>query len=173
MWVCMAEFDGLAFYNSGPIAGASQKHKHLQIVPLPLASRGPKVPIESALITGQYDTGGEKGLSLPFIHAISPVDPQWLEVPQQGAEKTLRSYKLMLKAVGLFKDGVKKPLGAYNLLLTREWIFLIPRSRECFDSISINALGYAGALLVKNSEELQKVRQVGPLGILQQVGVSA
>jgi ATP adenylyltransferase len=49
MWICMAELDGLAFYNSGPMAGASQRHKHLQIVPLPLAFRGPRVPIESAM----------------------------------------------------------------------------------------------------------------------------
>ena len=32
----LAEFDGLGFYNGGETAGASQPHKHLQIVPLPL-----------------------------------------------------------------------------------------------------------------------------------------
>ncbi len=37
LWACLADFDGLAFYNSGKIAGASQRHKHLQLVPLPLA----------------------------------------------------------------------------------------------------------------------------------------
>ena len=35
LWVCMAEVDGLAFYNGGKLAGASQRHKHLQIAPLP------------------------------------------------------------------------------------------------------------------------------------------
>jgi ATP adenylyltransferase len=75
----------------------------------------------------------------------------------------------MLGAVGLLKDGGEKPLGAYNLLITSEWMFLVPRSKEYFDSISINALGFAGALLVKNKEEMQKVKQVGPLSILQEV----
>jgi len=40
MWVCMREYDALAFYNSGEIAGASQRHKHLQMVPLPMAPGG-------------------------------------------------------------------------------------------------------------------------------------
>ena len=30
LWACMAEVDGLAFYNAGKLAGASQRHKHLQ-----------------------------------------------------------------------------------------------------------------------------------------------
>ena len=57
MWICMAEFDGLAFYNSGPIAGASQQHKHLQIVPLPLAPKGLMGPIEEALTSANYHKG--------------------------------------------------------------------------------------------------------------------
>jgi ATP adenylyltransferase len=171
MWICMAEFDGLAFYNSGRIAGASQQHKHLQIVPLPLTSRGPKVPIESALTPGNYFKGVGKSSSLPFVHAISPANPQWLKAPQQGAEGTLQSYYSMLEAVGLLKNEEEKPLGPYNLVITRKWMFLVPRSQECFDSISINALGFAGALLVKSKEEMQKVKQAGPLSILQQVAV--
>jgi sulfate adenylyltransferase (ADP) / ATP adenylyltransferase len=41
MWACLAEFDGLVFYNAGKIAGASQPHKHLQIVSLPLVTSEP------------------------------------------------------------------------------------------------------------------------------------
>ena len=33
MWTCLGEFEGLVFYNGGKLAGASQPHKHLQIVP--------------------------------------------------------------------------------------------------------------------------------------------
>ena len=169
VWMCMAEFDGLAFYNSGPKAGASQSHKHLQIVPLPLASQGPKVPIESALTSAVYHEGIGKAPSFSFIHVVSKVDPQWLEVRQQGAEEALEQYLSMLQAVGLLKGDEEKPLGAYNLVITREWMFLIPRSKEYFDSISINALGFAGALLVRNTEEMQKVKKVGPLRILEEV----
>ena len=171
MWTCMAEFDGLAFYNSGLTAGASQGHKHLQMVPLPLASKGPKVPIESALTSVIYHEGIGKTPSFSFVHAISKIDPPCLEVPQQGALETMQKYRSMLEGVGLLNDEATRPLGAYNLLITREWMFLIPRSKECFDSISINALGFAGAFLVRNKETMQKVKEVGPLKILQKVGV--
>ena len=35
LWSCKQEIDGLAFYNGGPVAGSSQRHKHLQLLPLP------------------------------------------------------------------------------------------------------------------------------------------
>ncbi|BDI16003.1 hypothetical protein ANSO36C_18050 [Nostoc cf. commune SO-36] len=53
MWACLANFDGLAFYNSGKTAGASQRHKHLQLVPLPLAPSGTQIPIEPLLTSVQ------------------------------------------------------------------------------------------------------------------------
>ena len=172
LWTCMAEFDGLAFYNAGPIAGASQPHKHLQMVPLPLAPGGPKVPIERALTSTQYVDAIGRTPDLPFIHATCPVNPQWLESPQIGAEETLQCYYSMLEAVGLFKNESEKPLGAYNLLITGQWMFLVPRSKECFDSISINALGFAGALLVRNTQQMEIVKKAGPLSILQQVALA-
>lgn len=36
--ICLAEIDGLGFYNTGPAAGASQRHKHLQMIPFPAST---------------------------------------------------------------------------------------------------------------------------------------
>jgi sulfate adenylyltransferase (ADP) / ATP adenylyltransferase len=47
LWHCLREIDGLGFYNSGKLAGASQPHKHLQLVPLPLSDE--RIPVEVAL----------------------------------------------------------------------------------------------------------------------------
>lgn len=46
--LALLEIDGLAFYNGGPPAGASQKHKHLQVVPLPMSPEV-RIPIEPAI----------------------------------------------------------------------------------------------------------------------------
>ena len=54
LWVCLAESDGLGFYNGGTVAGASQTHKHLQLVPLPLAAEGPRLPLEPLLDAAEY-----------------------------------------------------------------------------------------------------------------------
>src|SRR5688500_18616535 len=56
---CMADAEVLAFYNGGPEAGASQPHKHLQVVTLPLSPRH-LVPMDVLLRTNTP--------SLPFRH---------------------------------------------------------------------------------------------------------
>ena len=68
---CLGELDGLGFYNGGALAGASQSHKHLQLVPLPLGSigigAGPSIPMEPLLETGAE----EYQAALPFPHAFA------------------------------------------------------------------------------------------------------
>jgi ATP adenylyltransferase len=48
-------------------------------------------------------------------------------------------------------------------------MLVVPRSREHFESISVNALGFAGSLFVRNRGELELVRKSGPMKILRQV----
>ena len=76
--ICLAEIDGLSFYNAGPAAGASQRHKHLQLIPLP-ASIEPRLPIEPLLRSVKM--AGATGLvpGLPFLHAYAPMDPEWID----------------------------------------------------------------------------------------------
>jgi ATP adenylyltransferase len=47
----------------------------------------------------------------------------------------------------------------------------VPRSREFFDSISINSLGFAGALLVRNEEQLRRLREAGPFAALRETAL--
>ncbi|MBW4429589.1 MAG: phosphorylase [Nostoc desertorum CM1-VF14] len=175
MWSCLADFDGLAFYNSGKTAGASQRHKHLQLVPLPLAPSGPQIPIEPLLTAAQFQESipsGAVGLTniipkLPFVYAFAPLNPDWMQSPFTGAQATLEVYRTLLNAVGL--DA--RQCGAYNLLATREWMLIVPRSHEHFQSISVNSLGFAGALLVRNAAEMEILKAQGPMTILKSVAV--
>jgi ATP adenylyltransferase len=151
--------DGLAFYNGGKIAGASQRHKHLQLVPLPLIPEGTKVPIATAISAAIF--AGDIGHlpCFPFLHGLIkielPTDPQNL----------LASYLTLLKYLHILPQDAR----AYNLLVTREWMLVVPRSQESYQSISINSLGFAGALLVKNEIELNFVKKYGPVNILKKV----
>ncbi len=169
LWTCMAEFEALAFYNSGRIAGASQQHKHLQMVPLPLAPGGPGIPIEPVLAAACFEGPVGTAPQLPFVHAIARLEPGWLQSPQEAAAATLALYHRLLLATGL---SIDQPQPApYNLLATRHWLLLVPRSRESFESVSINALGYAGALLVRNESQARVIREQGPLTVLWQGAV--
>lgn len=166
MWACLADFDGLAFYNSGKSAGASQRHKHLQLVPLPLVPSGPQIPIEPLLKAVQFQDSNAIA-KLPFVNAFAPLNPDWVRSPFTAAQATLEVYRSLLGAVGL--DA--KQLGAYNLLATREWMLIVPRSQEYFQSISVNSLGFAGSLLVRNAAEMEILKAQGPMNILKNVAI--
>jgi sulfate adenylyltransferase (ADP) / ATP adenylyltransferase len=169
MWSCMADFDGLAFYNGGQVAGASQKHKHLQLVPLPLTPTNVKLPIEPLIFLASFTTSVGTLPGLPFVHAFTHLNSKWIDSPSEGGIATLKKYYELLSKVGLRTNNGQT--GAYNLLATREWMLVIPRQHECFETISVNSLGFAGALLVRNIEQLQRLKDYGPMNILRSVAI--
>jgi ATP adenylyltransferase len=165
MWTCLREFESLAFYNSGTAAGASQPHKHLQQVPLPLGGCTECTPIDSLVADVAFD--GQFG-TLPvfnFSHVLSRVSDLARGSPLSAARETEKIYLAMLSEV----DNVETP-GPYNLLATRDWMLLVPRSVEHYESISVNALGFAGSLLARDEREADLIRERGPLGVLEEVG---
>ena len=166
----LTEIDGLAFYNAGHQAGASQSHKHLQLVPFnPTIA---PLPIDSLLRFPQADglVGAVQGL--PFRHVGAPMDPDWTNPEKNSGASLHASYRKLLRAAGLSVDptvGSHLPTAPYNLLVTRKWMLLVPRSEECFEGISINALGFAGAFLVKDTQQLATLRRFGPVTALKHV----
>jgi ATP adenylyltransferase len=75
----------------------------------------------------------------------------------------------MLQEVNLAPTEAGDQPGAYNLLLTRRWMLLTPRVAESYAGISVNALGFAGCLLVHDRQQLALLKHVGPMTVLQQV----
>jgi ATP adenylyltransferase len=169
---CMAEYESLGFYNAGVEAGASQTHKHLQLIPLPLAPEGPALPIEPLIHAAPPRQGIARVPGLALRHALARLDPAGIH--PGGARMLQDTYRRLLDSVGLKglpRDGETRQSGPYNLLLTRGWMLLVPRSRECVASISINALGFAGSLFVRDRTQLETVRRLGPLSLLRAVGL--
>jgi sulfate adenylyltransferase (ADP) / ATP adenylyltransferase len=167
--IALTEIDGLAFYNAGPEAGASQPHKHLQLVPR--EAIGP-LPIEPLLRVPQVDGFVGTVPRLPFRHAYAPMDADWTNPEKVSGASLHACYRRLLQAAGLPADpatGSHTFTAPYNLLVTRKWMVLVPRVQECFEGISINALGFAGALLVKDRQQLATLRRAGPIAALRQV----
>ncbi|MFN8495247.1 MAG: hypothetical protein U0350_47035 [Caldilineaceae bacterium] len=174
LWTCMCEFDGLAFYNGGKVAGASQRHKHLQYVSLPLGPNGQSLPMEAVLAAAQFQGGVGCAPNLPYVHAVAHLPADQATAPSDAAPLLLTTYQTLLASVGLAPEtaiGDQQP-DPYNLLVTRRWMMIVPRAQEKFGSISVNSLGFAGSLLVKNQEEMALVKNVGPLNVLKGVGVA-
>ncbi|TAE60068.1 MAG: phosphorylase [Nostocales cyanobacterium] len=162
MWAVLGDVDGLVFYNGGKLAGASQRHKHLQLVPI----NKNEIPITPLLAKAKFKNGIATIPGLPFSHAFTTL------YPDESPEMTLDKYYALLEKVGIKAVDDNKQSGAYNFLATREWMLIVPRSQEEFKSISINSLGFSGALLVKNTEQMQLVKDIGPMNILKNVAFS-
>jgi len=166
MWTCLREFNSLAFYNSCEIAGASQPHKHLQQVPLPLGGCSEQAPVEAVVAQASFDGSLGTVPPFPFAHSIARTEHLRSATPSDAARATRAAYLDMVRGWG----DPERP-DPYNLLVTREWMLFVPRSIEKHGPISVNALGFAGSLLARDEGELALIRDRGPLGILEDVGV--
>lgn len=164
------DWNGLTFYNAGPDAGASQPHKHLQIIDLPLASVGPVLPVAEALAAGDPGVSIGQSPDLPFPHARVRMPAAAWQNPVVGAAVVYELYLGLLEAVGLPPNGVQQP-GPYNFLATRQWLWLVPRRRQSYQDIEVNALGFAGALLVSDQAHLATLKAIGPATCLRAVCV--
>ena len=169
LWLCMAEFSSLGFYNAGREAGASQQHKHLQLVPLPLAPEGPAIPIEPL-----FDGVGAPGepCTIPafsFLHSFVRLIPDIARDPATAAKASFALYGEMLHGVGLNTPDTSRLIVQsmpYCFLVTRGWMLLVPRSHEFFDGVSLNSLAYAGSLFVRDEVQLERLRAFGPMKAL-------
>lgn len=183
----MRAIDGLGFYNGGTAAGASQPHKHLQMVPLPLGDGGPATPdhgvngtpIESLLGGAQAVHGARPIAIVPalrFRHAFARVDlGPGSGTASEAARVALDCYRALLDAVdvpSIDVGGVAHQGAPYNLLVTRRWMLVVPRSAECAEGMSVNALGFAGSFFVRDAAQLQTLARLGPMTALERVGVA-
>jgi ATP adenylyltransferase len=165
----LAGIDGLAFYNGGTEAGASQPHKHLQIVPLPLAREGPSLPIAPLLERASFRHEVGTIADLPFRHAVARLQPAWIAAPGDHARDLAALIASLWRALGCDPRGEEQPL-PYNLLATRQWLWLVPRGVEAPRGVGINALGYAGALLAPDEQTFGTLCNAGPMQLLGEAG---
>lgn len=168
----LGEIDGLAFYNGGPVAGASQPHKHLQLVPQAALGPDGALPIAPWLAAAPPGAGPLALPGPPFEHAFARVAPDAWQEPARVAALA----DAVLAAVGvrpLAGAGGARQSAPYNLLATRRWLLAVPRTAGEAHGVPVNALGFAGALVVRDAEGLERLRRSGPLAVLAAVAREA
>lgn len=167
LWNCLSEYDSLGFYNSGVEAGASQSHKHLQMIPL---SDDVSVTLEPL-----YDLPAvrplriERSRRLPFEHRLVRFVEADMNEVQHAAQVMLELYERIIAELGWHHVGNETP---YNLLVTRRWMMFVPRRQECCQSISLNAMAFAGSLLVRDADQLAALSRYGAMRALIEVSGS-
>ena len=165
LFACLDRFDGLGFYNGGTVAGSSQPHKHLQMVPLPLD--GHALPIEAA-IEAARTSGVFRVPQLAFAHAAA-----WLD--DDSVANVHATYLQLLNAIGVHTFdvmGAAHQSAPYNLLVTRRWMLAVPRSVSHVEGVAVNALGFAGSLFVRDDAQRDIVETLGPMKLLANATIS-
>jgi len=57
-------------------------------------------------------------------------------------------------------------LSGYNLLMTRDWLMVIPRRVETVSGVSLAALGFAGVIGLRSVDQFAEVEAYGPMAMM-------
>lgn len=153
----LAQEPGLVFFNSGPDAGASQSHRHLQFLP------GFEAPVAGLIDRPGTPWVAGKAEALPFVHRLYGMAPDAFETP---AETTDRLMACLGDAYAALDLGEEPLLRGYNLLITRDWFMVIPRQVETVAGVSMAALGFAGVIGLRSVDQFADVEALGPMAML-------
>ncbi len=154
---------GLWFFNSSREAGASQPHRHFQLLPRHFNELVcPRYQWFCSLLKNKKDNTSD------ISHCIS-IKPRHIE-KNTNSNGLYESYKSMINEMNLGDiNKINKPLKPYNLLITSEWIALIIRETDTSNGFSINALGFAGYFLGTKKSNVDFLIKFGPEKILKEV----
>ena len=155
----LAGLGGLMFFNSGAASGASQRHRHLQLIP------GFEPPIE-VLLDGGAPLALGRAARVPYDHVFCRLDPSLFDDPAGASGWLGALVSEACAAAGL--DPVDGRCPPWNLLMTREWLMVIPRRAEFAAGVSLSGLGYAGHMGLRSPEQLADVRAYGPMRMLSE-----
>ncbi|KAI9008460.1 HIT-like domain-containing protein [Phycomyces nitens] len=167
-WVAMTtayDKPAVAFYNCGPNSGASQEHKHVQI--MPLRHDGPQPPLTEAFEEIKDRKAGQVYTidKIPYIHVITPLDRVFID--SSTSKDELEDYLgqmffgLLDSMFHQMRQHTQPTKTSYNFIMTDKFMMLVPRSKESATlehegatfEISVNSLGFTGLLLCKSDDE--------------------
>ncbi|KAJ9477804.1 Diadenosine 5',5'''-P1,P4-tetraphosphate phosphorylase 2 [Pseudozyma hubeiensis] len=154
-----------------------------------------KIPVETLLDRIERD-GKEQSsvhaLPLPWQHFVVLMEPTAAMKKDEGEMERYVGNKFMGLLDALFRarmfageEGGKRERPAFNVLITKRAMHLIPRSKEEYEglngkgedgkvgNLSINSLGYAGFMLTRSVEEQEALKAVegGVEEVLRVTGV--
>lgn len=137
---------------------SSQRHKHVQFIPLPPREEFTPFPDTVDKTTSDHDA------TLPFQHFFS-------DLPLDKTSASLyNTYATLCSKAQQSKDTKI----SYNFVMTTEWMFISPRIKEDYVdqgyTIGVNSTGMVGLLLTKSEQESAFVENIGPITILAHVG---
>ncbi|KIV93463.1 hypothetical protein PV10_04675 [Exophiala mesophila] len=166
LWAVMQTFSGryLGIYNCGYHSGSSQGHKHMQIWPYPDEEKlgfriFPSYATSESLIADSIP-------KIPYKHFV-------LRLPANATADTLiQNHDRLLEATRHAQQQAGSG-SAHNVIISKEWICLIPRRRSGFETGSgVNSGGVTGCAVVTSEAERQAWISGGPAAYLKSVAIA-
>tara|TARA_Y100000589_G_scaffold287679_1_gene288602 strand:+ start:222 stop:1052 length:831 start_codon:yes stop_codon:yes gene_type:complete len=149
---------GLWFFNSGPLAGASQPHRHIQLLrrdPSELSCPREKWILDFYNVNCKNERFCKNVIIRKFTKSLND-------------ENIYEIYKELANKLGLGEPKKdKRPRYPYNLIFTSNWIVLVKRKTDNLHGISLNALGFAGYILVTKNSDINYLKKIGPEKLLE------
>lgn len=152
-----------AIFNGGKAAGCSRTHKHMQLFYKP---DFPLFPDRTAEL---------KEKDVPFRYFFRRLDG----LTDAGPMRLVAIYKELLHGCASALEAVRaesREAGSetsipHNVVMTTDWMILIPRRKAKIGRAAVNAAGMMGLVWVEDDDQLKEWKERGPAAVLSEVGV--
>ncbi|KAF2659405.1 hypothetical protein K491DRAFT_583047, partial [Lophiostoma macrostomum CBS 122681] len=156
----------VGIFNCGKEGGCSRVHKHMQIFPLPDRKARDKWTLFPST---DPDAAASKDIRVPFRYFIYRFARD--RSRDGDSSEAYQAYVKMLRdsreVLGLGGDQYCP----HNVVMTRDWMVVIPRRRGQVGGLGVNAASMMGLATVKDEEEFGKWKSAGVERVLEEAGV--
>ena len=67
------------------------------------------------------------------------------------------------------QEGETCVFQSYNMIISKNYLFIVPRALESYKGVNVNSLGFVGCFLTKGDEQFNVLATEGPLSVLKAV----
>lgn len=161
--------DGLfAFFNGGPHSGASQAHRHLQLLPVSRMKEGLEDETAWDVLAQQADALQKT----PFVAFSESINTKMSSADLFAAYSRVytKACQAATQDAGSAVPTTGEALISYNMAITKDTLVICPRKqegspikssdgRETVGSLALNGTVLAGTALVKNEAEWEALKK--------------
>ncbi|KAL0237085.1 hypothetical protein PCE1_000482 [Barthelona sp. PCE] len=168
----------VGFINIGCESGASQPHRHFQLINTEVFGNIEHVPIDMALRTWDRELvqgSVEKCTELQFLHCF-------VDIRDMSIDDIITNYHIMMDSVGLpstwdaYNEIITPPniehtwlnynfkiykyvnVPSYNFIMTGEFMLVVPRTSAKSSVCPMNSLPFLGSFFTRDREQNEAMR---------------
>ncbi len=159
-----SDTSGLWFFNSSSKAGASQPHRHIQLL---RRNKTEKICPRENWFSDKKNYYLNKHMKLfKNICVIRNDNGHDISDPNSLYSNYIKLSEI-INIGNPYKNS--KPKLPYNLLISNQWFVIIIRAKDESRGFSINALGFAGYFLATNYSDINWLKDNGANKLLEEV----